>query len=582
MDNIARIESAIRGLLQARKMVTIAVMPTANRDLHADTPAARALDEASATRATSITPVVYRVTPNAAINFNRVASPIVVRTRSATPNLPAIVPASRVPVPTTSRDFIEGQYREIRDEAPTITPASHHIENFFATHYAGAKQSALSSIESPFVQRLAEKVVERGERRIMSGYQALKNRFSNRNATSTHSEISHVTNATNNEQNLSITPTNRNRSLSVTQNEASNTDNNVADNRAISYSETVNDNRREERMAQDISGLHHDFNAYAKDSLTVLAAIRDAIQASSNDGDDGFDLDFRRRGRGRGGRGRTRMRSPRGGRGSRLSRGLRVGGAGGGIGAAIRGFGSRVLSLGRSAATKLGKANPYIAAALFGGTGLNAAINAYQGKDSHNWISDIGDKGLQWITGDKDATLGTKIYDWLHDEHGNNKIAKFFGFSGNDEPKPAVPQPKNTIQPISRTDYRKVREMLKESKSHSSTIDQAVKQATATNTTSETNNIQAEHDSYTSRDAITIKRESDKAVEKLEQNVKESKSRDRELKEKTAQPTVVTIPAPSAPQTSHADATVSPPTFTRTSDSPLRRVSESLILASLG
>ena len=577
MDNIARIESAIRGLLQARKMVTIAVMPTANNDLHADAPAARALDEASATRATSITPVAYRVTPNAAINFNRVASPIVARTRSATPNLPAIVPASRVPVPTRS-NVIEGQYREIHDEAPTITPASHHIENFFTTHYAGAKQSALSSIESPFVQRLAEKVVERGERSITSGYQALKNRWSNRDNTATRNESS-AYNTTNNEQNLSIAPTNR--SLSVTQNEASNTDNNVADNRAISYSETGNDNRVEGRIAQDISGLHHDFNAYAKDSLTVLAAIRDAIQASSNDGDDGFDLDFRRRGRGRGGRGRSRMRSPRS-RSGRLSRGMRIGAGGGGIGAAIRGFGSRILSLGRSAATKLGKANPYIAAALFGGTGLNAAINAYQGKDSHNWISDIGDKGLQWITGDKDATLGTKIYDWLHDEHGNNKIAKFFGFSSNDEPKAVTPQPKNTIQPISRTDYRKVREMLKESKSHSSTISEAVKQATATNTTSETNNIQAEHDSYTSRDAITVKRESDKSVEKLEQNVKESKSRDRELKEKTAQPTVVTIPAPSAPQTSHADATVSPPTFTRTSDSPLRRVSESLILASLG
>ena len=576
MDNIARIESAIRGLLQARKMVTIAVMPTANNDLHADTPAARATEEANAPRATSILPVAYRVTPNAAINFNRVASPIVARSRSATPNLPAIVPASRAPVPT-ARDFIEGQYREIHDEAPTITPASHHIENFFTTHYAGAKQGALSSIESPFVQRLAEKVIERGERSITSGYQALKNRWSNRNNTAIRNESS-AYNTTNTEQNLSITPTNR--SLSVTQNEASNTDNNVADNRAISYSETVNDNRREERIAQDISGLHHDFNAYAKDSLTVLAAIRDAIQSNSNDGDDGFDLDFRRRGRGRGGRGRSRMRSPRS-RGGRLSRGMRIG-AGGGIGAAIRGFGSRVLSFGKSAVSKVGKANPYIAAALFGGTGLNAAINAYQGKDSHNWISDIGDKGLQWITGDKDATLGTKIYDWLHDEHGNNKIAKFFGFSSNDEPKPAVPQPKNTIQPISRTDYRKVREMLKESKSHSSTISEAVKQATATNTTSETNNIQAEHDSYTSRDAITVKRESDKAVEKLEQNVKESKSRDRELKEKTAQPTVVTIPQPTTPQTSHADATVSPPTFTRTSDSPLRRVSESLILASLG
>lgn len=580
MDNIARIESAIRGLLQARKMVTIAVMPTANRDLHADTPTARVPEEANAPRTTSITPVAYRVTPNAAINFNRVASPIVARSSSATPNLPAIVPASRVPAVPTRSNVIEGQYREINDEAPTITPASHHIENFFTTHYAGAKQGALSSIESPFVQRLAEKVVERGERSITSGYQALKNRWSNRNGTTTRNESS-AYNTTNTEQNLSITPTNR--SLSVTQNEASNTDNNVADNRAISYSETVNDNRREERMAQDISGLHHDFNAYAKDSLTVLAAIRDAIQASNNDGDDGFDLDFRRRGRGRGGRGRgrSRMRSPRG-RGGRIGRGLRVGGASGGIGAAIRGFGSRVLSFGKRAVSKVGKANPYIAAALFGGTGLNAAINAYQGKDSHNWISDIGDTALQWITGDKDATLGTKIYDWLHDEHGNNKIAKFFGFSGNDEPKPAIPQPKNTIQPISRTDYQKAREMLKESKSHSSTIDQAVKQATATNTTIETNNIQAEHDSYTSRDAITVKRESDKAVEKLEQNVKESKSRDRELKEKTAQPTVVTIPTPSAPQTSHADATVSPPTFTRTSDSPLRRVSESLILASLG
>lgn len=96
-----------------------------------------------------------------------------------------------------------------------------------------------------------------------------------------------------------------------------------------------------------------------------------------------------------------------------------------GLGRGALGMGARALpmlgTMGSNAVGAIGSlgAAPIAAgtaALVFGGTGLYAAYKAARGEDASNWISNLTDKGVQAITGDKDASLGTKIYDWLHPE----------------------------------------------------------------------------------------------------------------------------------------------------------------------
>jgi hypothetical protein len=54
------------------------------------------------------------------------------------------------------------------------------------------------------------------------------------------------------------------------------------------------------------------------------------------------------------------------------------------------------------------------AAALFGGTGLYSAYKFAKGEDASNWISNLVDKGTQKVTGNKNASLGTMLSDWVH------------------------------------------------------------------------------------------------------------------------------------------------------------------------
>lgn len=127
------------------------------------------------------------------------------------------------------------------------------------------------------------------------------------------------------------------------------------------------------------------------------------------------------------------------GRGSSIlsGAGRALGGAGRGVLGALGGLGA-----GLTAAST--------AALVFGGTGLYSAYKAARGEDASNWISNLTDKGVQAATGDKDASLGTKIYDWTHDEQGNNSIAKFFGINTAEDTKPK-PQAQSKVSTLRRT-----------------------------------------------------------------------------------------------------------------------------------
>lgn len=136
----------------------------------------------------------------------------------------------------------------------------------------------------------------------------------------------------------------------------------------------------------------------------------------------------------------------------------------GGAGAGLAGRGSSILSgagraiggAGRGVIGALGGLGAGLTAAstaalVFGGTGLYSAYKAARGEDASNWISNLTDKGVQAVTGDKDASIGTKIYDWTHDEQGNNSIAKFFGINTAEDDTKAKPQAQSKVSALRRT-----------------------------------------------------------------------------------------------------------------------------------
>ena len=89
---------------------------------------------------------------------------------------------------------------------------------------------------------------------------------------------------------------------------------------------------------------------------------------------------------------------------------------------------SSIMSMGRGAMSTIGGLGAGTLAAgtsalLFGGTGLYSAYKASKGGESSNWISNLVDKGVNYVSGDTNSTLGTKLYDILNsDESITNNI----------------------------------------------------------------------------------------------------------------------------------------------------------------
>ena len=89
---------------------------------------------------------------------------------------------------------------------------------------------------------------------------------------------------------------------------------------------------------------------------------------------------------------------------------------------------SSIMSMGKGAMSTIGGLGAGTLAAgtsalLFGGTGLYSAYKASKGGDSSNWISNLVDKGVNYVSGDTNSTIGTKLYDILNsDESITNNI----------------------------------------------------------------------------------------------------------------------------------------------------------------
>ena len=94
------------------------------------------------------------------------------------------------------------------------------------------------------------------------------------------------------------------------------------------------------------------------------------------------------------------------------------------LGGAGLGGGTAAGAAGGGMAAALAPLIAAIAAAVAGGgTGLYSLYKTVKGENPDNWISNLTNKGIQKVTG-SDHTIGTGIYDALHDDTGQNKITK--------------------------------------------------------------------------------------------------------------------------------------------------------------
>ena len=97
------------------------------------------------------------------------------------------------------------------------------------------------------------------------------------------------------------------------------------------------------------------------------------------------------------------------------------------VGAAAKPVLSGAMTAGRGAMSAIGGLGAGTLAAgtaalLFGGTGLYSAYKAAKGEDASNWISNLVDKGVQYVSGDENTSLGTKLYDIIHGDENNTNI----------------------------------------------------------------------------------------------------------------------------------------------------------------
>ena len=99
-------------------------------------------------------------------------------------------------------------------------------------------------------------------------------------------------------------------------------------------------------------------------------------------------------------------------------------------------------------------------ALLFGGTGLYSAYKAMKGEDASNWISNLADKGYQSVSGNKDGTLGTALYDALHDDTTTQSDQLKPIKAETEKPKQETTQSENQIVTVPK---ETVKENLKES-----------------------------------------------------------------------------------------------------------------------
>lgn len=226
--------------------------------------------------------------------------------------------------------------------------------------------------------------------------------------------------------------------------------------------------------------------------------------------------------------------------------------------------GSMVMGAAKKALPWIGKQ------ALKGVPLLGAALGGWEiGGFAKRGIDSV----IQKATGEKDATLGTKLYDWTHDEKGRNKIGlawdRFWGNAPSEEEEKAEEARQAAIL------REKTLEREKAARSHD--ISDVSKESHAenaieSNITRESSSI-IEHPKTTSFEA---QQEESREVRELEHSAMQSEK-------SQVQPIIIEQPKaeaksiPTAPrgQDSHV------PVYTRSNDTTLSRIGDNMMLAGL-
>ena len=341
-----------------------------------------------------------------------------------------------------------------------------------------------------------------------------------------------------------------------------------------------NDEIRTIQMADDISAHRQEDNQHHKTTTFLLEEISSKLDHIGSAGDDGFDMDFRRRGRlgrrGRRARGRARSRGFR----SRLSRGWQsVKRAAGRAMPLLAEAGSMVMGAAKKALPWIGRQ------ALKGVPLLGAALGGWEiGGFAKRGIDSV----IQKATGEKDATLGTKLYDWTHDEKGRNKIGlawdRFWGNAPSEEEEKAEEARQAAIL-REKTLEREKRESARNQDSQKESIEgkqsdsskeshteNAIERSDTTNTITRESSI-IEHPKTTSFEAH---QEESREIRELEHSAMQSeKSQVQPIIIEQSKAEAKSIPTTPRGQDSHV------PVYTRSNDTTLSRIGDNMMLAGL-
>ena len=346
-----------------------------------------------------------------------------------------------------------------------------------------------------------------------------------------------------------------------------------------------NDEVRTAQMADDISAHRQEDNQHHKTTTFLLEEISSKLDnIGSGDGDGDFDMDFRRR-RGRmGRRGRMRGRARSRGFRSRMSRGFRsLRGAGATAMPLLAEAGGMVMSGAKKALPWIGKraakAIPLVGAAL-------------GGWEVGGYLKEGIDSVIQKATGEKDATLGTKLYDWTHDEKGRNKIGlawdRFWGNAPSEEEEKAEEARQAAILQAKIAERQKKNQEAQAAKEsiESTKSDTSSSIAKESNTETKESNV-IKHASNTINNPTIIEQPKTTSFEAHQEESREVRELEHAAMqaERQAQPQPIIIEQPKAESKSIPTAPRGQdshvPVYTRSNDTTLSRIGDNMMLAGL-
>lgn len=259
----------------------------------------------------------------------------------------------------------------------------------------------------------------------------------------------------------------------------------------------------------------------------------------------------------------------------------------------LRGAGARAMPLlaeaGGMVMSGAKKALPWLGKRAMKAVPLVGA--ALGGWEVGGYLKEGIDSVIQKATGEKDATLGTKLYDWTHDDKGRNKIGlawdRFWGNAPSEEEEKAEEARKAAILQAKIADRRKKNQEAQAAKESVESTKSDTSSSITKESNTETKESNAIERSDTTNNNTIIEQPKTTSFEAHQEESREVRELEHSAmqSEKTqAQPIIIEQPKaestksiPTAPrgQDSHV------PVYTRSNDTTLSRIGDNMMLAGL-